>query len=276
MRSLKEWLEYGTGFLESRMIQDAETDAWLLLEYTANITRSFYYMNMHDPMDPGDAEDYLLLLQRRAEHIPVQYLIGEAWFYGHSFRVNRDVLIPRMDTEILVEEAVKRLEPGMRVLDLCTGSGCILLSILKESSVTGVGTDISKDALLVAEMNRKRLSVSATWIESDLFAMVGGTFHMIVSNPPYIRTDVIDTLDREVKDFEPYAALNGGADGLDYYRRITAEAGTYLEPDGWLCMEIGYDQGKSVPDLMRSAGFADVSTVKDLSGLDRVVLGRKA
>ncbi|MDO4617248.1 MAG: peptide chain release factor N(5)-glutamine methyltransferase [Lachnospiraceae bacterium] len=271
VRSMKEWLEYGVGFLEAHQIPDAGTDAWILLEYTANINKNFYYMHMHEPMDAGDAEDYALLIHRRAEHIPVQYLTGEAWFYGRSFRVNESVLIPRQDTEVLVEEALKRIRPEMRVLDLCTGSGCILLTVLKEAAVTGVGSDISPDALVVAELNRKRLNVQANFICSDLFEHIGGTFDMILSNPPYICSDVILTLDPEVRDHEPHLALDGSHDGLFFYRRIVQEAPDYLNAGGWLCLEIGYDQGGELQKLLKeSEKFINIQVIRDLSGLDRV------
>lgn len=275
VRSMKDWLEYGVGFLEAHQIAEAKTDAWILMEYTANINKSFYYMNMHEPMDAGDAEDYALLIHRRAEHIPVQYLTGEAWFYGRSFRVNESVLIPRQDTEVLVEEALKRIGDNMRVLDLCTGSGCILLTVLKEASVTGVGSDISPDALVVAELNRKRLGVQANWIQGDLFENIGGRFDMILSNPPYIQTAVIDTLDPEVREHEPHLALDGSEDGLLFYRRIVQEAPDYLNPEGWLCMEIGYDQGEDLKTLLAdSCKFTNIEIKKDLSGLDRVALAQ--
>ena len=244
------------------------------MEYVSNITRSFYYMHMHEPMDPGDAEDYLHLLKRRGEHMPLQYLTGEAWFYGYSFRVNQHVLIPRQDTEVLVEEALKRAMPGMRILDLCTGSGCILLSVLKEASVTGVGTDISPEALLVAELNRKRLGVHASWIESDLFEKVGGTFQMILSNPPYIRSSVISELDPEVREHEPLQALDGQEDGLYFYRKIVKESGGYLSPGGWLCLEIGYDQGEDLQHLLKAHGYIEIEIIKDLAGNDRVAVGK--
>lgn len=277
VRSMKEWLDYGVGYLEAHQIEDARTDAWLLMEYTANINKSYYYMNMHEPMDAGDAEDYALLIHKRAEHVPVQYLTGEAWFYGRCFRVNESVLIPRQDTEVLVEEALKRIRSGMRVLDLCTGSGCILLTVLKEADVTGVGSDISPEALLVAELNRKRLNVQANFIHSDLFEEIGGRFDMILSNPPYIQSKVIETLDPEVKDHEPHLALDGSMDGLVFYRRIVAEAPDYLNPEGWICMEIGYDQGEDLKNLLSENGkYTNIKIIKDLSGLDRVVCAQLA
>lgn len=273
-RALREWLRFGTEYLQAKGIADAETDAWILLEYVANITHSYYYMHMNEEISEEDAEEYQRLLRRRGSREPVQYITGEAWFYGRSFHVDPHVLIPRQDTEILVEEVLKQTAPGMRVLDLCTGSGCILLTILKEASVTGIGSDLSPEALAVAEQNRKRLKARAGWIESDLFEKIGGTFDIIVSNPPYIASPVIRELDPEVREHEPVSALDGGADGLDFYRRIVREAPRYLNPGGWLFLEIGYDQGNSLRDLLTEAGFVSVEIVKDLAGLDRVALGR--
>lgn len=275
VRSMKDWLEYGVDYLETHQIQEAKTDAWLLMEYTANINKNYYYMNMHEPMDAEEAKEYVTLIHRRADHIPVQYLTGEAWFYGRCFQVNESVLIPRQDTEVLVEEALKRIRPGMRVLDLCTGSGCILLTVLKEADVTGVGSDLSSDALLVAEKNGKRIGVRPDWIQGDLFQNIEGAFDMILSNPPYIQSEVIETLDPEVKDHEPRLALDGSEDGLLFYRRITAEAPEYLNPSGWLCMEIGYDQGDALRMLFSESGrYTNIEIIKDLSGLDRVALAQ--
>lgn len=273
-RTFRECLDSGVRYLESHQIADAKTDAWILMEYAANIDRNFYYMHMNKAMPEQDREDYRNLLKRRGERIPLQYIVGEAWFYGRPFRVTPAVLIPRQDTEVLVEEALKRIMPGMRVLDLCTGSGCILLTILKEASVSGVGADISPEALQVAELNRRRLKVKAGWIESDLFASIGGTFDMIVSNPPYIVRDVIRELEPEVRDHEPLLALDGHGDGLYFYRRIVREAPSYLKPGGWLCMEIGWDQGPGLRELLSEAGFLSVEIIKDLAGLDRVAVGR--
>lgn len=275
LRSLQEWRRFGIEYLQAKGIEDARTDAWTLLEYVTNITRSYYYMHMNEEISEEDAEEYQRLLKRRGGREPVQYITGEAWFYGRSFRVNPHVLIPRQDTEILVEEVLKQTMPGMRVLDLCTGSGCILLTLLKEASVTGAGSDISPEALQVAEQNRKRLKVHGSWIESDLFEKIGGTFDLIVSNPPYIASGVIRELEPEVREHEPLRALDGGRDGLDFYRRIVREAPEYLNPGGWLFLEIGYDQGESLRNLLEEAGFVSVEIVKDLAGLDRVAMGRR-
>ncbi|MDO4622930.1 MAG: peptide chain release factor N(5)-glutamine methyltransferase [Eubacteriales bacterium] len=275
-RSFRSWYIYGTELLTSRGIRDAETDAWILLEYAANISKSFYFMHMHDPMDKSDANLYYDLLKHRAAHIPVQYLTGEAFFYGNTFHVTPDVLIPRQDTEVLVEQAEDRLMPGMHILDMCTGSGCILLSLVKGHSVTGVGCDISKAALDVAEKNRQRLGIKksqVSWIQSDLFDAVGGSFDMIVSNPPYIPTAVIDELDPEVKNHEPKTALDGLEDGLFYESGIAETARQYLNPNGWLLVEIGYDQGEAMKKILQNAGYEQVQIIKDLSGNDRVAAG---
>lgn len=273
--TLKHWLAYGVKALADAGVREPESDARILMEYAANINRSYYYLHMHDRMDPQDEELYAHLLRKRAAREPVQYLTKEAPFFGEMFYVTPQVLIPRQDTEILVEEAEKRIYPGMIVLELCTGSGCVLLSLARRHSVTAIGTDNSTAALAVAEQNRKRLGLRATWIESDLFEKVGGHFDLILSNPPYIPSAVIEELDPEVRAFEPRMALDGGPDGLDLIRRIIGEAGGYLRPEGWLLLEIGYDQGSAVCRLMEEAGFRETEIIQDLERRDRVVAGRK-
>lgn len=273
-RSMKSWRKYGQDYLEAKEIEDARMDAWLLMEYVCNITKSYYYMHMNDSMDQQDAMQYQELIKKRGAHIPVQYLIGEAWFFGQSFKVNEHVLIPRQDTEQLVEEALKYLQAGQRVLDLCTGSGCILLSLITQASVTGVGSDISPEALEVAKQNEKRMHVhGTTWVQGDLFENVTGTFDLIVSNPPYIATEVIPTLMEEVREHEPLLALDGHEDGLYFYRKIVAEAGKYLNRGGRLLMEIGYDQADVLTELLTEAGFLDVEIQRDLADLARVAGG---
>jgi len=218
--------------------------------------------------------EYESVLNKRAEHVPLQYITGEQEFMGIPFHVNDAVLIPRQDTETLVEEALKVIRPGMKVLDMCTGSGCILISILKNVvDVTGFGYDISKQAINVAKENAKLNNVNATFERSDLFDDVSDTFDVIVSNPPYIPTDVIGGLMPEVAVYEPMQALDGKEDGLHFYRRIVADASKYLNPEGKLLFEIGHDQGESVSSLMKEAGYKDVRVVKDLAGNDRVVIG---
>ncbi len=266
-------------------IEEAAQDARLLLEYVCGTDRSYLLAHGDEPVEEEKRLAYLRLTDRRALRIPLQQLTGTQSFMGLEFHINEHVLIPRQDTEILVEEALKHLHDGMRVLDMCTGSGCILISLLRYTNgCQGLGTDISPEALKVAQENAVRLLSEgrgcedgpepgrACFLQSDLFGNVKGIFDMIVSNPPYIPSAVIDTLMPEVRDHEPRIALDGG-DGLLFYRRITEECGTHLAGGGMLFFEIGYDQGEAVRSLMEQAGFIDVHVVDDYAGLNRVVYG---
>ncbi len=238
-------------------------------------------------------ERYEALITDRAAHTPLQHLTGEQEFMGLTFLVNENVLVPRQDTETLVEETLKNLHDGMRILDLCTGSGCILLSLLQYSNdCVGVGVDLSAEALAVARENYARLreerpEMEALFLEGDLFDALerekdqgcdetnsqNGRYDIIVSNPPYIETDVISMLMPEVREHEPMMALDGGADGLIFYRRITQGVGNYLNRGGMLFFEIGCEQAASVREIMEQAGFREIEVVKDFAGLDRVVYG---
>lgn len=272
--TFREAICFGEEKLNSAGIEDAKHDAWLLLTFICKIDRTFYYVHMDEEMSAEQVAEFESVLKKRAEHVPLQYITGEQEFMGIPFRVNDAVLIPRQDTETLVEEALKVIRPGMKVLDICTGSGCILISILKNIvDVEGFGYDISKQALNVAKENAKLNHINATFERSDLFEDVSGVFDVIVSNPPYIPTDVIAGLMPEVAMYEPMQALDGKEDGLHFYRRIVADASKYLKPEGKLLFEIGHDQGESVSKLMKEAGFKDVCVIKDLAGNDRVVTG---
>lgn len=291
MITYREWLAQTERRLSGCGIADAGADAWLLLEHGAGISRLYYSLNSGQEIPEETLRTLQALSERRCRRIPVQQLIGEAWFMGYPFRVNEHVLIPRQDTEILVEQALgilseKRAEYArespaqaerpLRVLDLCTGSGCVLLSILKEMpGISGIGTDISPGALAVAEENAARLGVEASFQRSDLWELVEGLYDLIVSNPPYIARDVIRSLSAEVREHEPLLALDGGRDGLDFYRRIAGRAADYLAPGGCLAVEIGYDQGEAVASMMDKNGFWDVRVIRDLAGLDRVVAGKR-
>ena len=272
--TFREAICFGEEKLNSAGIEDAKHDAWLLLTFICKIDRTFYYVHMDEDMSVEQVAEYESVLNKRAEHVPLQYITGEQEFMGIPFRVNDAVLIPRQDTETLVEEALKVIRPGMKVLDMCTGSGCILISILKNIvDVEGYGYDISKQAINVAKENAKLNHVNATFERSDLFEDVSDIFDVIVSNPPYIPTDVISGLMPEVAMYEPMQALDGKEDGLHFYRRIIADTLKYLKPDGKLLFEIGHDQGESVSSLMKEAGYKDVRVIKDLAGNDRVVIG---
>lgn len=275
-KTLKELLDSGILYLTGKGIEEAATDAWLLLEEVFQISRSWYFAHSDTAAEEQKARRYESLLEQRGQRIPLQHLTGKTWFYGLPFTVNEHVLIPRQDTEILVEEALKRAKPGMKILDMCTGSGCILLSVLSNCpSATGTGADLSEKALETARKNAADLKIEAEFLHSDLFEQVEGSFDLILSNPPYIRTDVIPTLMPEVRDHEPWMALDGKEDGLYFYRRILEQAGAYLVPGGWLCFEIGYDQGEDLRALMRQQALEQIEIVKDLAGLDRVAVGRK-
>lgn len=272
--TFREAIRFGEEKLNIAGIEDAKHDAWLLLTFICKIDRTFYYVHMDEEMPVEQVAEYENVLNKRAEHVPLQYITGEQEFMGIPFHVNDAVLIPRQDTETLVEEALKVVRPGMKVLDMCTGSGCILISILKNIvDVEGYGYDISKQAINVAKENAKLNNVNATFERSDLFEDVSETFDVIVSNPPYIPTDVIGGLMPEVAVYEPMQALDGKEDGLHFYRRIIEAASQYLNPGGKLLFEIGHDQGEAVSALMKEAGYQDVRVIKDLAGNDRVVTG---
>ncbi len=275
----RECYEQGCRTLQAAGIEEAALDARLLLEAVCGTDRNDLLVHGEQPVAPEAEEKYLNWIRQRAEHIPLQQLTGEQGFMGLTFNVNEHVLIPRQDTEILVEEVLKELHDGMRVLDMCTGSGCILLSLLHYSNdCEGLGVDLSAEALEVAGRNVLKVltpekAEHAHFLQSDLFEKVEGKFEIIVSNPPYIASAEVEKLMPEVRDHEPRMALDGTEDGLYFYRRIIEEAGKHLVSSGMLFFEIGYDQGQAVSELMRTEGYCEVQVVQDYAGLDRVVLG---
>ena len=263
----------GREALQAAGIPEWDLDAWYLLEYAAHCTKNEYFLRPEKEVLPQEKQLYRTLIRKRSAHIPLQYLTGSQEFMGLSFFVDENVLIPRQDTEILVEEALRALGSGMRVLDVCTGSGCILLSLLKLcAGLEGTGTDLSEKALQVAGENARRLGVEASFVLGDLFEPVSGKYDCIVSNPPYIASREVDALMEEVRDHEPRMALDGGEDGLYFYRKIAAQSPKYLKDRGRIFLEIGFDQGEAVAGLLAPA-FDEVRIVQDLAGLDRVVCG---
>ena len=280
--TLKQLYKVGTVKLAEEGIEEFSLDAWYLLEYVTGVSKAMYFAEPERAVSEENADRYIDCIRRRAARIPLQHITGEQEFMGYPFCVNEHVLIPRQDTEILVEEAIQVMRPKMKVLDMCTGSGCIVLSILKMcrekyymTDLQGNGADVSEEALKVARENGRRLGVPVTWIQSDLFAKIPEEekYDVIVSNPPYIETAVIDTLQEEVRLHDPYIALDGKEDGLYFYRRIISEAGKYLKTQGKLMFEIGCDQAEAVEELMKNAGYEQITVKKDLAGLDRVVYG---
>lgn len=284
--TLKDAYTGGKQRLEQAGIPEADLNAWYLLEYVTGINRGSFYADPGRELPEEQRQQYADCLKRRIQRIPLQHITGEQEFMGLSFRVNEHVLIPRQDTETLVEQALELLkekeiprpEREYCFLDMCTGSGCILLSFLFHARyphpVSGVGTDISEKALAVARRNAENLGVRADFIQGDLFENVRGKFSMILSNPPYIPTAVIETLQDEVRLYDPREALDGKEDGLYFYRRIVKESREYLLQGGYLLLEIGHDQAEAVSRLMREAGYGSIRVKKDLAGLDRVVYGR--
>lgn len=266
--------ETGKDRLEKAGIQEAALDARLLLEEVCRTDRNTLLVHGDRAVTEEEETQFRIFIERRSTHEPLQQITGWQEFMGLRFSVTEDVLVPRQDTETLVEEVMRYLRDGMEILDVCTGSGCILLSLLRYSNgCRGVGCDISEKALAVAGQNAKELGISAQFIQSDLFESIEGRFEYIVSNPPYIRKDMIPTLMEEVRDHEPLIALDGGEDGLDFYRKITREATEHLYSGGMLFFEIGYDQGEAVKLLMEEEGYEEVTVSQDLAGLDRVVYG---
>ena len=258
--------------------REAELDARLLLEYVCGTRIDTLLLEPERRVSADQISRYSELIDRRCGREPLAYIVGSTDFMGLPFIVSPDVLIPEQDTENLVEEILKEGRDGERILDLCTGSGCILLSLLHYSnSSVGIGTDLSQKALDTACRNADSLGLSdrAQWRQGDLFDALekDEKFDLIVSNPPYIASGVISSLAAEVKCHEPRLSLDGGEDGLDFYRRIIPSAVAHLVIGGMLYMEIGFDQGEAVAGLMRKAGYYEVAVLKDYGGNDRIVRG---
>lgn len=271
----REIYETGRSALAGAGIAEAALDARLLLEAVCGTDQNELLVHGDREVKEEKRECYVNYIARRKRHEPLQYITGEQEFMGLVFHVDKRVLIPRQDTEILVEEVMRCLHDGMELLDLCTGSGCILLSLLHYSNgCHGVGADISEGALAVAKRNAQSLGEkNAVFVRSDLLNGIEGKFDIIVSNPPYIRSGVIPALMEEVRDFEPVMALDGKEDGLFFYEKIIEQAPEHLCGGGCLFFEIGCDQAKPVAGKMRAAGYREVTVKKDYAGLDRVVFG---
>lgn len=265
----RELYEYGKRRLLS---EERDNETIILMEEVFGISRNDLFVHPDKDVDESRMTRFDEYISRRNNGEPVQYIIGHAPFYGIEFQTDKEVLIPRFDTEVLVEEVLKNVTGDMRLADICTGSGCILLSVMANcAGIEGIGTDISSKAVSLATRNNEKLGLNAKFIECDLFEGLDGLFDVIVSNPPYIETEVINGLEREVKDFEPRLALDGGADGLDFYKRIAKDSRKYLKKNGKLFFEIGYNEGNKVTEILRLYGFDDIKVLKDLNGLDRVV-----
>ncbi len=263
--------------LKAAGIEEADADAGQLLFHAAGFDAASYLLHAEEPLPEPVRRRFMESVRRRADREPLQYIIGEAPFYGRLFVVRPGVLIPRFDTETLVERMLPYTFPGARILDLCTGSGCILLTLFLEGNgpMKGTGTDLSDTALGVARGNAARFGVDASFLRSDVYTNVSGVYDIITANPPYIRTDVIASLDPEVRDHEPRLALDGDADGMRVYRSIIGGASAHLSENGVIGLEIGFDQAEEVSALMEASGFRKIEVTEDLAGRPRAVTGRR-
>ena len=270
----RQILDMATKKLLEAGVTEAQNDAFVLWQEAFGLNRTGYLINADKEADSNLYPKYMMLINRRCTRMPLQYITGKAYFMGLEFKVTPAVLIPRFDTEILVEEVLKYVDTESTVLDMCTGSGCIAVSIASLSKATVTGVDISQEALEIAKGNAEHNQVSTVeFLESDMFQNVTGTFDVIVSNPPYIPTKDVLELMPEVKEHEPMMALDGSEDGLFFYRILAEQAADFLNPEGLLIMEIGYNQAEDVKNLLANNNFIGIRVIKDLAGHDRVVCG---
>jgi len=271
--TLREAERRGAETLAAAGREEAAQTARLLLCHVLNFNFTDYVLAREDLLSPRDTARYEELLTRRASGVPLQYLTREQNFCGLSLYVDERVLIPRQDTECLVEEVLRDGARGA-LLDLCTGSGCIPLALLKHGNFScALGADISAEALAVAEINRARTGLPLLLRQSDLFSEIPERFDVITANPPYIESAEIESLSVEVRDHEPRLALDGAADGLAFYRRPAARRGAHSQTGGRLYLEIGMAQGAAVASLLEAAAFSDIQIIRDLAGRDRIVKG---
>lgn len=279
---IRELLSEGESTLKEAEKLSARNDALLLLSFLLNMDRGKMFLAFENEAPEFLIEKYREVISRRASGVPLQHITELTEFMGLSFKVTPEVLIPRSETELLVEEALKLISPDMKVLELCTGSGCIALSILKlYNSVSVTAADISEGAVYVAKENAKNLHIpigeeegQINFVQGDLFEPVEGTYDLIIVNPPYIKSGDIADLMKEVREHDPIIALDGGPDGLYFYRRLLYEAIDYLKEDGYLLLEIGHDQGEEILALAEES-YMNIKVMKDYSKLDRIVQMQK-
>lgn len=253
------------------MVEDKADVDWMICHVTGKKRSELEHLTY---IRHSKVEELLDMARRRQQGEPLWQIIGNADFYGYEIDINKNVLCPRPETEELVCEAVKHISENSRVLDLCTGSGCIAIAVADKTGAHVVASDISEEALKIAKSNavKNKVDDKIEFVHSDMFEGITGTFGVIISNPPYIPTADISGLDREVKDYEPALALDGGEDGLDFYRIIAEKAGEYLVPGGKIFLEAGIGQAQAVADMLK--GF-DTKIIKDMQGIDRIICGVK-
>ena len=277
--TISELIKKGMIELKNENIEEPKLKSRLLMQYVLNETRQYVIVNDMEQLDKSKEKQYFEGIRILKKGVPIEHITHQREFMKLSFFVDKNVLIPRQDTEILVEEVIKIAKKinAKKILDLCTGSGAIAISLAKylpQTEITAI--DISKDALKIAKKNAISNNVEnqITFINLDMYTNLNeGKFDIIVSNPPYIKDEVINTLMEDVKNYEPHTALSGGNDGLNFYRRIINDSNKVLKENGILAFEIGHDQGYEVSELMSEKGYKDIRVIKDLVGHDRVVIG---
>ena len=280
---VNELIEYGKKTLKENNIEDYNIIAKSLTKYILNFDENSLISKQDESIDEDEKIRYYLALIEIAQGMPLQYITNKQEFFGYEFYVDKNVLIPQPDTEILVEEVldiIDRYDDNIKILDMCTGSGCIGICLgIKNPDEKITLLDISKEALNVAKKNASNLILDDSnieFIESDMFENIEEEYDIITVNPPYIETDELERLDKQVLN-EPLLALNGGKDGLDYYKILADEAHKYLSDNGYLCMEIGYNQKDKVIDILEKTGnYKNIYSKKDLSGNDRIVIAQRA
>lgn len=273
---VRELLKNGTVKLTEYKIEDAILKVRMLLLYELQIQNEYLAVHLDEEASSEMAQNFEKHLEELIAGKPIQYITNSQEFFGLNFYIDENVLIPQPDTEILVEEIIeicKYREDVPKILDICTGSGAIAVALAKQIKVEMVASDISSKALEIAEKNAKSHGVNIELTQSDMFEKINQKFDMIVSNPPYIETKTIESLSPEVKN-EPQIALDGGEDGLKFYRVLAQKAKDYLKENGVLAVEIGYNQRESVLEIFRNAGFCDSYAKQDLAGKDRIVVGK--
>lgn len=271
-------LKWATDDFRTRGIENPRLDAEVLLAFALGVPRTQLFIDLPKPLDPKELAAFRELVKRRRAREPVAYLRGHREFYGRDFRVDARVLVPRPDTECLVDVALSRTQHvslSMRALDLCTGSGCVAITLARERPTSSVlATDTSEDALAVARDNALRLGAyNVAFMRADLFDGVGGSFDVITANPPYIASAEVETLSPDIVRFEPRLALDGGADGLELVRRIVEGAPDRLVAGGALAIEVGAGQAPLVSELFEKRGFSEVARARDYARIERVVHG---
>lgn len=276
--TISSLLNWTVNYFKSKNIQSARLDAEVLLSHVLRQERIYLYVHFDEPMEQNELSKFREYVKKRAQHVPIAYIIGEREFMGLPFKVTKDTLIPRPDTEILVENVLNNVDRDkeIEIVDIGTGSGAIILSLLVNlPKAQGKTVDISSKAIEVAKENAVNLQVNdrCEFFVGDLFAPLNGSkFDVIVSNPPYIPQKDIATLEDDVKEYEPVSTLTDGGDGLSYYRRLLSEGKAYIKENGFIALEIGIYQSEDVKQIAMDNGWKDIKIIKDYAGIDRVVL----